>query len=151
MDGGHDNQTMNLQQEMIFEHNIVGLFDKYGVPAEPDYVSVDIDSYDLWVFKAILTSGKYRPRVLTAEYNCNCPLGATFSFPNDPLERWDAWREGFDTAGRCAAPQGTFVPTRRTGSVHVACMIRMLAFSCARRYNGHLALPAAWRTAVDID
>lgn len=34
---------------------------KYGVPLYPDYVSIDIDTADLWVFKALAAT--YRPRV----------------------------------------------------------------------------------------
>ncbi len=47
-----------------------------GVPDEADYVSVDIDSADAWVFRAIVSS-HLRPRVLTVEYNCNYPAEAT--------------------------------------------------------------------------
>jgi hypothetical protein len=46
--------------------NIVDIFKKHDVPREPDYVSIDIDSYDIWLFKA-LVSGGFRPRVLTVE------------------------------------------------------------------------------------
>jgi hypothetical protein len=34
---------------------------KYDVPLYPDYVSIDIDTADLWVFKALAAT--YRPRV----------------------------------------------------------------------------------------
>ncbi len=37
--------------------NIVSLFEKYKVPFAADYVSIDIDSTDLWIFRAILASG----------------------------------------------------------------------------------------------
>lgn len=43
------------------------------VPLEPDYVSVDIDSSDLWVFRSLVKGG-YRPRVMTVEYNINHPI-----------------------------------------------------------------------------
>ncbi len=39
--------------------NIVSLFEKYKVPFAADYVSIDIDSTDLWIFRAILASGSY--------------------------------------------------------------------------------------------
>jgi hypothetical protein len=47
-----------------------------GVPDEADYVSVDFDSADAWVFRAIASS-HLRPRVMTVEYNCNYPAEAT--------------------------------------------------------------------------
>lgn len=58
---------------MIFPDNIVSLLDKYGVPKDVDYISVDVDSFDIWVLDAILESGRYRPRVISIEYNINFP------------------------------------------------------------------------------
>ena len=69
MDGGHTNASINLHREMISPANVVELFDKHAVPYEPDYVSIDIDSTDLWILRSVLAS-PYRPRVLTVEYNC---------------------------------------------------------------------------------
>lgn len=73
LDGGFDMPKDNLHQEFITAENIVTLFAKYGAPIEPDYVSIDIDSCDLWVFLAL--TKRYRPRVVTVEYNSNYPLG----------------------------------------------------------------------------
>ena len=75
LDGGMENPAINLQKEMITPDNIVSLFDKYRVPIEPDYVSIDIDSTDLWLFKALIEGG-YRPRVVSVEYNINMPIDA---------------------------------------------------------------------------
>ena len=50
MDGGHENAAINLQKNMITIDNIVPLFKEYGVPTQPDYVSVDVDSCDIWLF-----------------------------------------------------------------------------------------------------
>jgi len=73
MDGSHENVTINLRKEFITRENVASLFNKYGVPTEPDYVSVDIDSCDLWVFLGIVES-EFRPRVFTVEYNAFWPL-----------------------------------------------------------------------------
>jgi hypothetical protein len=73
MDGGHENAAIGLHREMITPGNVVGLFAKYGVPLEPDYVSIDLDSTDLWVFLAL--TKVYRPRVMSIEYNMNFPAG----------------------------------------------------------------------------
>ncbi|CAF4022992.1 unnamed protein product, partial [Rotaria sp. Silwood1] len=40
------------------------------VPKDLDYLSCDMDSHDLWVFRSILQAG-YRPRVITTEFNSN--------------------------------------------------------------------------------
>lgn len=75
LDGEHENPDINLHKEFITPANIVQLFDKYGVPREPDYVSIDVDSIDLWIMKSLVKGG-YRPRVMTVEYNINLPIDA---------------------------------------------------------------------------
>lgn len=67
MDGSHFNPFDNLHMEFVRPDNVVELFQKYSVPPEPDYVSIDIDSCDLWVFLNL--TAHYRPRVITVEYN----------------------------------------------------------------------------------
>jgi hypothetical protein len=73
LDGNQNNPQINLHKKFITAANIVSLFEEYKAPTEPDYVSIDIDSCDLWVFHAL--TKKYRPRVVTVEYNANYPLG----------------------------------------------------------------------------
>ena len=75
LDGANENPAINLRKEFITPDNIVSLFDKYRIPIEPDYVSIDIDSTDLWLFRALILGG-YRPRVVSVEYNINMPIDA---------------------------------------------------------------------------
>ena len=72
LDGQHENPAINLHKEFILPENIASIFRKHNVPKEPDFVSIDIDSYDIWLFKALVTGG-FRPRVLTVEYNAFPP------------------------------------------------------------------------------
>ena len=60
------------------------LFRQHGVSIEVDYVSIDIDSFDLWVLRALLAS-EFRPRVLTVEYNSNFPYGSWLAFPDPQI------------------------------------------------------------------
>ena len=93
MDGGTEIPELNLKKEFITSENIVELFDKYDVPKEVDFVSIDIDSCDLWVLKSILTSNKYRPRVISCEYNSFFKLEESVTLMNNPSLRWGAdWR-----------------------------------------------------------
>ena len=78
LDGQHENPAINLHKEFILPENIASIFRKHNVPKEPDFVSIDIDSYDIWLFKALVTGG-FRPRVLTVEYNANFPLGVSIA------------------------------------------------------------------------
>ena len=86
-DGDRDIPEINLHKEIITSKNIVDVFDKYNVPLETDFVSIDIDSCDLWVFRSIISS-KYRPRVVSVEYNAAFPLGIFLTLPDDPTFRW---------------------------------------------------------------
>jgi hypothetical protein len=81
LDIANENATINLRKHYITAENIVSIFDMYNVPLEPDYVSIDIDSNDLWVLRAIISSGKYRPRVMTVEFNSNLPFMSTLTVP----------------------------------------------------------------------
>jgi len=67
LDGGNENPYINLHKHFLTKDNIVPIFKKYNVSKEPDYVSVDIDSCDIWLFMAITST--YRPRLMTVEYN----------------------------------------------------------------------------------
>lgn len=86
LDITYENATINLRKHRVTPDNIVDIFDMYEVPIEPDYVSIDIDSQDLWVLRAILASGKYRPRAMTVEFNANLPYASTVTVePNSEL------------------------------------------------------------------
>lgn len=58
-----------IKQEFITVDNINALFAKYDVPKEFDFLCIDIDFNDFWVWKAI--SADYRPRLVVIEYNAS--------------------------------------------------------------------------------
>jgi hypothetical protein len=73
LDGDNQNEQINLRSHFLYASNIVSIFNKYKVPKELDFLSVDMDSHDFFVLDSILK--EFRPRVITTEYNCNWPLG----------------------------------------------------------------------------
>ena len=85
LDVDNENELINLHKEFLTPENITDIFKKYLVPIQPDYVSIDVDSIDLWLMKAILTNG-YRPRLITTEYNVNFPL--EYSYTVKSGTRW---------------------------------------------------------------
>ena len=86
MDGNCHNPEINLYQHFITSENICELFEKYEVPNEPGFISIDLDSTDIWVTDAILKN--YRPSFFSVEFNPNFPIDAAMAFPNDKDEFW---------------------------------------------------------------
>jgi len=60
---------VGIHKVTLTEDNIVDSFRAAGVPADVDYVSIDVDSIDLWLLRALLEV--YHPRVISVEYNRN--------------------------------------------------------------------------------
>ena len=87
MDGQKKNNAINLHAEWISANTIVSTLEKYNVPQNFDYLSIDIDSADLWVFRAIISSS-FRPRVVTVEYNSNYPIHSSFTNTGRPDYQW---------------------------------------------------------------
>jgi hypothetical protein len=61
-----ETRRLKINNEFINAENIEDLFKKYEVPKEFDFLSIDIDGNDYWVWKAIQN---YSPRVVCIEYN----------------------------------------------------------------------------------
>lgn len=76
MDIGTENPKHFKYHEWVTPQNIVSIFKKYDTPKEPDYVSIDIDSTDVWVFGNM--TKEFRPRVLTVEYHSGTPYPVDF-------------------------------------------------------------------------
>jgi len=85
-DQTNENLSINLHKVELTSDNIGDIFRQYKVPENPDYVSIDVDSIDLWLMDGILKS-EFRPRVISVEYNINFPLN--FSVTVLPDTRWN--------------------------------------------------------------
>lgn len=81
LDGTNSNSSINLHAHLLYSTNIVRLFQKYKVPMDLDYLSVDLDSADLWIVRALLLAG-YRPRVMQIEFNTMIPWNLSIAFPD---------------------------------------------------------------------
>lgn len=82
LDGGHENPAINLHRRFLTPGNIGDIFAELKVPQVPDYVSIDVDSTDLWIFEALLTT--FRASVFSVEYNAHFPIDRAITFPDDP-------------------------------------------------------------------
>jgi hypothetical protein len=81
LDGGNENIEINLHKHILTTDNICEIFEKYNVPKEPGYISIDVDSIDIWLCDEILK--KYSPSFFSIEINPNIPIDYALSFPND--------------------------------------------------------------------
>lgn len=62
-------RTVGIRKVVLTEGNIVQAFKDAGVPQDVDYVSIDVDSVDVWLLHALLK--QYKPRVISVEFNRN--------------------------------------------------------------------------------
>ena len=74
-----------IHKVILTEDNLVDSFRAAGVPAEVDYVSIDVDSIDIWLLRAMLKV--YRPRVISVEYNRNFLSWMHITH----VRKWHAW------------------------------------------------------------
>lgn len=70
LDCDYENPAINLKREFLHPDNICSIFEKYNVPKNLDYLSIDVDSSDLWLLRALL-NGRWKPKVISVEYNAN--------------------------------------------------------------------------------
>jgi hypothetical protein len=87
LDGKNENPAIHLHKHFLTSTNICEIFRSYHVPKEPEYISIDVDSTDLWLFRALLK--EYRALVFSIEYNPHYPLNKAITFPNETNERWE--------------------------------------------------------------
>lgn len=87
----------NCHRAWISSSNIAELFIAQRVRRDVDYVSIDLDTIDIWVFIALVRAG-FRPKVLSIEYNSNFPVGFAFAFPDAehavPSQQHRKWDKG---------------------------------------------------------
>jgi hypothetical protein len=73
-------------QAWVFPGNIEILFEENGVPQDLDLVSIDIDSNDYYVWRALHW---YRPKVVLIEFNASFPPPQKVVVDFHPLNYWD--------------------------------------------------------------
>lgn len=75
MDGDYESTLRSngsVKHEFVNSKNIMNLFEKYSVPKDFEFLSIDVDGDDIYIFDAIDTD-VYRPALVIAEYNPSLP------------------------------------------------------------------------------
>lgn len=89
-DAVFEHPAIGLYREVVTPDNVVEILRKHNVEKHVDYISIDVDSIDLWLFEAILnTSPLFQPQVISVEYNSNFGYDASVTCDRD----WQAWKQ----------------------------------------------------------
>jgi hypothetical protein len=78
---------VNLAKCKVAPSNIVDLLHAHDVPADFEFLNLDIDSYDLFLMKALLEGG-FRPRLISMEINEKIPPPVYFTVCYDETHVW---------------------------------------------------------------
>lgn len=81
-----EEKRLRVKYSFITAENIEALFAELGVPEEFDFLSIDIDRNDYWVWEAIR---RWRPRVVAIEYNASWMSSVACVVPYEPFAVWD--------------------------------------------------------------
>lgn len=77
---------LKLRANMVTAENINALIEQSRLSGEIDFLSIDIDFNDYWVWKAITA---VNPRVVAIEYNATLRPPMSLVVPYEPMRRWD--------------------------------------------------------------
>lgn len=86
----HD-KRLTLTEGMVTAENVNSLFSKAGFSGDIDFLCIDIDFNDYWIWKAV---DVVRPRVVAIEYNPIFRPPMSLVSPYDPSHRWDGTNYG---------------------------------------------------------
>ena len=103
-----------MRRIVLTEGNIVSAFHNASIPPEVDYVSIDVDSIDVWLLRALLLERQYRPRVISIEYNRNFLIDMFVSCERN----WHEWT-GRSVFGASAAAINLVASSFGYRAVHV--------------------------------
>jgi hypothetical protein len=81
-----DDRRLTVNEAFVVAENINSLLERGGVTGEIDFLSIDIDNNDYWVWKEITA---IKPRVVAIEYNATLRPPMSLVVPYDPERRWD--------------------------------------------------------------
>lgn len=87
LDGGFEDEKINLRKHFLTADNINNIFAQYNTPEVFDLLSVDIDGNDYWLLSEILL--KYSPRVMVLETNQLISPKIAASVEYNPSIYWD--------------------------------------------------------------
>jgi len=106
-------QNKFVNKESITVENINQIFEKYEVPKQFDFLSIDIDSNDYWVWKAL----NYEANLVLIEYNPNFSTNQSVALKYDPNRVWEknvAFSASFSAMVKLGEEKG-YIPVDHLG------------------------------------
>lgn len=85
LDGAQYPPKYDVRQEFITPLNINTIYRKYGLPDDLDFMSIDVDGQELWIWLSL----QARPKVVILEYNGGIGADPSISIQFDVTHRWD--------------------------------------------------------------
>jgi len=73
---------LKIHQAFISENNVEQIFTNFQVPVELDLLSIDVDSFDYYIWHAI---NKFKPRIIVIEYNPSWGPTTEWIMPKDVI------------------------------------------------------------------
>ncbi|MEO6233219.1 MAG: hypothetical protein ABJB11_01805 [Ferruginibacter sp.] len=86
-----DNKQLQIKNSFITKDNICKLFEELQVPGDLDFLSIDIDGNDYWVWNELAT---YKPRVVAVEYNASVGPHIEWVMPYNENHVWNGQEVG---------------------------------------------------------
>jgi hypothetical protein len=81
-----DSGRLKIKNGFVTVDNIESIFKEHSVPADFDFLSIDIDGNDYYLWKAVKL---FKPRVLIIEYNASLGPDNAFVVPYNKKSVWD--------------------------------------------------------------
>lgn len=85
IDAGYKEKGIR-KKEFVTAENIENLIVKYQVPKDLDFLSIDVDGNDYWVWKSIKS---INPKIVCIEYNSIIPQDKPMVQKYNPENKWD--------------------------------------------------------------
>ena len=87
IDGNNHRPEKSIHQSFVTLENIVDTLRRLNVPREFDFLSIDIDGNDFYVWNAI--AREFKPRIVCIEFNASLPSDAALVIPYRSDFVWD--------------------------------------------------------------
>ena len=85
LDGTKYPPQYGVRQEFVSPLNINAVYRKHHVPADLDFMSIDVDGQEFWIWLAL----NQRPKVMVVEYNGGIGPDQSVTIQFDPGHVWD--------------------------------------------------------------